>query len=187
MVIPYKDRFDVLLAPTQPADAEFITSALTTEILTLLRGIYDYVVIDSPAAFNDVVLKSFDLADSYVLLTTLDMLALKNFKVTLDTLDALGYPRSRWSVVLNRCDSRVGLTPEDMEQIIGMPIQTRLPSTKDVPASLNKGVTLATEDPKNPFSHAVAGLARLESDGLGGPDSQSSKAKRSLFRRRAGE
>ncbi len=162
MVMHYKEGFDVLLAPTQPADAEFITAELAAEVLGLLAETYEFVVIDSPPAFNDVVLKCFDLADSYVLLTTLDMLALKNFKVTLDTLDALGYPRSRWSVVLNRCDSRVGLSPEDMEKVIGLPIATRLPSTKDVPASLNNGVTLLASQPRHPFSQAVMQLARRE-------------------------
>ena len=169
MVIHYKDALDVLLAPTQPADAEFITPELTAEVLGLLADAYDYVVIDSPPAFNDVVLKCFDLADSYVLLTTLDMLALKNFKVTLDTLDALGYPRTRWTVVLNRCDSRVGLSPDDMEKVIGIPIATRLPSTKDVPASLNRGVTLSASMPRHPFSRAVGELARLEAGDQAAP------------------
>ena len=67
MVIPYKERFDVLLAPTQPADAEFISAALAAEILGILTEMYQYVVIDSPPMFSDVVLKCFDIADSYVL------------------------------------------------------------------------------------------------------------------------
>jgi len=159
IVIPYRERFDVLLAPTQPADAEFITADLVSEVLGLLAEVYDFIVIDSSPAFNDVMLKCFDIADSYVLLTTLDMLSLKNFKVTLDTLDALGYPRSRWNVVLNRCDSRVGLTPEDMENVIGTSICAKLPSSRDVPASLNKGVTLVAESPRHPFSRAVQDLA----------------------------
>ena len=163
MVIPYAARFDVLLAPTQPADAEFIQAPLVAEILRLLAEVYDYVVIDSPPAFNDVTLKCFDVADSYVLLTTLDMLALKNFKLTLDTLDALGYPRSKWSVVLNRSDSRVGLTADDMERTIGLPIVTKLPSTKDVPASINRGKPLVLQDPKHPFSRAITELAAAES------------------------
>ncbi len=183
MVIKYKERLDVLLAPTQPADAEFISPALVSEILGLLREIYDYVIIDSSPQFNDVVLKSFDMADSYVLLTTLDMLSLKNFKVTLDTLDALGYPRGRWSVVLNRCDSKVGLTPEDLEQVIGMAIETKLPSSKDVPASLNKGVTLVSEDPRHPFSRAIRGLAVQQANGSG---AAVHAGKRSLFRRGGG-
>lgn len=165
MVINARPNLDVLLAPTQPADAEFITPELAAEILELLREVYEFVIIDSAPTFNDVVLKCFDISDSYVLLTTLDMLALKNFKITLDTLDALGYPRSRWHVVLNRFDSHVGLTVGDMERTIGLPISTKLPSSKDVPASLNRGVTLVGENPKHPFSRAVLELAGLEANG----------------------
>ena len=164
MVINARPNLDVLLAPKQPADAEFVTPELAAEVLGILGDMYDFVIIDSPPAFSNVILKCFDLADSYVLLTTLDMLALKNFKVTLDTLDALGYPRSRWHVVLNRFDSRVGLTEDDMERTIGVPIMSKLPSTKDVPASLNRGVTLVAEDPKHPFSRAVMELAHEEAE-----------------------
>lgn len=163
MVIHYKDRFDVLLAPTMPADAEFIQAPLAAEVLRLLAEVYDYVIIDSPPAFSDITLKCFDIADSYILLTTLDMLALKNFKLTLDTLSALGYPRSRWNVVLNRSDSRVGLTAEDMERTIGLPIVTKLPSTKDIPASINRGTTLVSENRRHPFSRAIMALAEQQS------------------------
>lgn len=163
MVVSAGERLDLLLAPRQPADAEFIGADLVEEVIRLLAEIYDFVVIDSPPAFNEGVLKCFDLADSYVLLTTLDMMALKNFKVTLDTLDALGYPRARWRVVLNRCDSHVGLTAEDVEAVIGLPIEVRLPSSKDVPASINRGVPLVVDSPRHPFSREVLALAHSES------------------------
>lgn len=166
LVIGYRDRLDVLLAPVQPADAEFISAPLVEEILVNLSGMYDYVVVDTPPALNDVVLKCFDVADSYLLLTSLDMLSLKNFKLTLDALEVLGYPRTRWSVVLNRFDSKVGLSPEDIEQVIGMPIATRLPSSKDVPKSLNNGVALVVQSPRHPFSRAMRGLAEHESQAV---------------------
>ena len=92
LVVPYKANMDALLAPTKPSDAEFVSAALAGEIIQVAASMYDYVIIDAPPAFTDVVLKCFDLADVYVLLTTLDMPALKNLKVTLDTLDNLGLP-----------------------------------------------------------------------------------------------
>lgn len=162
LMMPGGAGLDLLLAPRQPADAEFITSGLVSEIVSLLSEIYDYVVIDSPPAFNERVLACLDIADSYVLLATMDILSLKNLRVTLDTLDALGYPRARWRMVLNRCDSHVGLTAEDVEQVIPVPIEVRLPSSKDVPASLNRGMPLVREKPRHPFSQAVLALARTE-------------------------
>lgn len=164
LVVNAGERLDLLLAPRSPADAEFISADLVGSVISNLAQTYAFVVIDSPPAFSDAVLKAFDLADAYVLLTTLDMLALRALKVTLETLDALGYPRSRWRVVLNRHDSHVGLTPEDIEQVIGTPIQVRLPSSKDVPASLNSGVPIVRANPRHPFSRAVIQLAREESE-----------------------
>jgi pilus assembly protein CpaE len=186
LVIPYKERFDVLLAPTQPADAEFISAALVGEVLNLLRDMYSFVIIDSPPVFNDVVLKCFDLADSYLLLSTLDMLSLKNLKVAADTLDALGYPRTRWNIVLNRCDSKVGLTNDDFEYALGVPIKVKLPSSKDVPASLNKGVTLVADMPKHPFSRAVLEYAQMEADLAAEVAEHTPKPKAHLFRRLGG-
>ena len=162
IVLKARNGLDVLLAPTSPADAEYIDADLAGVELELLAESYDYVVVDTPPAFNDTVLRALDIADSYVLLTTLDMMALKNFKVTLDTLDALGYPRSRWQVVLNRFDSSVGLSPVDVERTLAVPIAAKLPSARDVPSSVNAGEPLVSLNPRHPYSRAVAKLAQSQ-------------------------
>ena len=181
LVVPYKANMDCLLAPTKPSDAEFVSAALAGEILRVLSEMYDYVVIDSPPAFTDVVLKSFDMADSYILLTTLDMPALKNLKVTLDTLDNLGFPRTKWQVVLNRGGSRVGLSAGDIERTVGVPISVEIPSSVEVPLRLNEGVTVFETNPRHIVGKAFQELADKQRR------STTAKvpvpAKRSIFRR----
>ena len=183
LVVPYKAHMDCLLAPTKPSDAEFVSAALAGEILRVLSTMYDYVVVDSPPAFTDVILKCFDMADAYILLTTLDMPALKNLKVTLDTLDNLGFPRSKWQVVLNRSGSRVGLTPSDIERTVGVPISVEIPSSVEVPASLNEGVTVVESNPRHPVAKAIMTLAAKERRSAGAPKAAVAQRKRSLFRR----
>ncbi len=188
LVVPYKARLDCLLAPTKPADAEFVSAALAGEILRVLADMYDYVIVDAPPAFTDVVLKTFDMADAYVLLTTLDMPALKNLKVTLDTLDNLGFPRSKWNVVLNRGGSKVGLTAADVERTIGVPITVEVPSSVEVPARLNEGVTVVEANPRHAVAKAFADLAaklrRSSSVSASAAGAQAAKpAKKSLFKR----
>ena len=73
---------------------------------------FDYVVVDTPAQFSEHVLTAMDVSAHHVLLTTPDVPALKNLRVTLDMLDLLSYPREIRSIVLNRSDSKVGLSPE---------------------------------------------------------------------------
>jgi pilus assembly protein CpaE len=183
LVVPYKAHMDCLLAPTKPADAEFVSAALAGEILKVLTGMYDYIVVDSPPAFTDVILKCFDMADAYVLLTTLDMPALKNLKVTLDTLDNLGFPRTKWQVVLNRSGSRVGLSAADIERTVGVPISVEIPSSVEVPATLNEGVTVVETNPRHPVAKAIMLLADKERRAVGNAKAAPVKAKRSLFKR----
>ena len=182
LVVPYKSNMDALLAPTKPSDAEFVSAALAGEIIQVAASMYDYVVIDAPPAFTDVVLKCFDLADVYVLLTTLDMPALKNLKVTLDTLDNLGFPRSKWQVVLNRGGSRVGLTAADIERTVGVPISVEIPSSVEVPLRLNEGVTVVEANPRHAvgraFEELAAKLRRVSASGKAPV-----AAKRSFFKR----
>ncbi len=49
----------------------------------------------------------------------LDSLSLKNTKLGLETLDLMGYESDNVTLVLNRADSRVGITPDDVSTIIG--------------------------------------------------------------------
>ncbi len=185
LVVPYKAHLDCLLAPTKPADAEFVSAALAGEILRVLSSMYDYVVVDAPPAFTDVILKTFDMADSYILLTTLDMPALKNLKVTLDTLDNLGFPRTKWNVVLNRGGSRVGLTAADVERTVGVPISVEVPSSVEVPARLNEGVTVVEANPRHAVAKAFFELAAKQrrSTGSSKASAPAKPAKKSLFKR----
>lgn len=161
LVIPYRPNLHVLLAPSNPTDVEFITSSLAEKLLGALQEVYDYVVVDSPPAFTEVILKTFDMADEYVLLTTLDLPSVKNLRVTLATLDALGLPQSKWRVIVNRADTRLGLSIRDVEDAIGFPVTGTVPSSRDVPARINQGLTMVASEPRHPVSKAVIKIAQL--------------------------
>lgn len=162
IITHYSERLDTVLAPTKPADAEFIKPELAMDLLRNLQTMYSYVVVDAPPSFSEITLRTFDVADTYILVTTLDLPSLKNLKVALETLDALGYPRSKWQVVLNRADAEVGLTRTDVEEVLGVPIVGAIPSSRDVPAALNGGVTIFESKPQHPVSIAIRRLAAVE-------------------------
>jgi len=152
---------DAVLAPVHPGDASKVPAAIVPELVGVLRGLYDVVVIDTPPAINEHVLAAFDLADTTVLLATLDVPALKNLKVSIDTLDMLGFPRESRVVVLNRADARVGLTSADVESTIGFPPGLQIPSSGDVPNAINHGRLIVHDQPEHDVSRAFRRLAGL--------------------------
>jgi MinD-like ATPase involved in chromosome partitioning or flagellar assembly len=121
---------------------------------------FDLVVVDTPAQFSEHVLTAMDVSDHHVLLTTPDTPALKNMRITLDMLDLLSYSRDIRSVVLNRSDSKVGLTSDDVERVVRSPISAQVPSSRAVPISINKGTPIVIATPTHPVSQAITRFAQ---------------------------
>ncbi|HEY2273201.1 MAG TPA: P-loop NTPase [Jatrophihabitantaceae bacterium] len=159
LLTPYAPRFDCVLAPVHPGEAERVSPAVIATILKELRLKYDYVVIDTPSQFSEHVLEAFDASDHQVLVTTPEIPALKNLRLTLDMLDMLDYDRDRRSILLNRADPKAGLARHDVENAIRAVITADLPATQNVPASINKGLPLVLSDKDSAFARAVRSFA----------------------------
>jgi Flp pilus assembly CpaE family ATPase len=155
----YRPGLEMLLAPVTPGDAEKVPPALVGELLVVLRGMFDFVVVDTPAQFSEHVLTAMDASVHHVLLTTPDVPAVKNLRVALDMLDLLSYPREIRSVVLNRSDSRVGLSLEDVERVVRSPIAAQIPSSRAVPISINAGTPITLASSGHPVSQAITRFA----------------------------
>lgn len=159
LLLPYRPNLSVLPGPTRPADAEFISADLVSTLLEGLRSMHDVVIIDTPPAFNDVVLRALDISDIHLLVTTPDLASLKSLRVALDTLNALGYPLGKRQIVVNRDEANIGLTQGDIRQILQMPVAVRIPADRDVVVALNHGATVIEESPRNPVSKSIAKFA----------------------------
>ena len=159
VVTKHESGLDTVCAPNQPGEADRISGPLVTEMLRVARRCYEYIIIDTPPAFSEHVLAAFDLSDMAVLLATLDIPAVKNLRLTLDTLDLLGHPRDARIVILNRSDAKVGLHTEDVVAAIKQPIAAMIPSSAHVPASVNRGVPIMLDEPKHPVSLAMRAFA----------------------------
>jgi MinD-like ATPase involved in chromosome partitioning or flagellar assembly len=151
----YQPGLEMLLAPTTPGDAEKIPPRLVGELLAVLRGMYDFVVIDTPAQLSEHVLTAMDVSTHLVLIATPDVTALKNLRVALEMLDMLSYPRQIRSVVINRADSKVGISPEQVRKVVRSDIAAHIPSSRAVPISVNKGVPIVLATPGHPVSQSV--------------------------------
>ena len=159
LMVHQEKNLDILLAPTNPTDIEYISTELIDNLLESMRNSYDYIVVDTPPAFTDVILRVFDQADRCFLLTTLDMPAIKNLKLVISTLEALNISKSKLDFVLNRSDIKSGLTLREVEEMVGETFTSLIPSSNDVSASTNRGVPLVVENPRHPVSREIIDLA----------------------------
>jgi pilus assembly protein CpaE len=154
----YENGLRVLTAPTRPEYAEEITPEAVTQIVELLRSMYRWVILDGPPFFTEQLLAALDLTDVVVVITSLDVPSIRSLKLSVETLRELGFPRDRLRLVLNRADSKVGLTIREVEKSLGTEIDATLPSSREVPFAINQGVPVVLSRPKAPVSKALVEL-----------------------------
>jgi Flp pilus assembly CpaE family ATPase len=159
LMIKKSENLDLLCAPTNPTDVEFVTSKLVSGIISHLRKNYDFVIIDTPPAFTDWIMEAFDLSDYCYLLTTLDMPAIKNLATVKNTLDLLNYPESKRSYLLNKADSMTGISSKEAEKLLGIKFSGRIPNSPEVSVSTNLGQSLVTLEPNDAVSVEINRIA----------------------------
>ena len=160
LLTPYRPGLEMLLAPVNPGDAEKVPPSLAGELLAVLRTMFDYVVVDTPPHLSEHVLTALDASAHHVLLTTPDVPALKNLRVVLDVLDMLSYPAEIRSVILNRAESKLRLSQEDVERVIRTPVVAQIPASRAVPISVNKGTPITLASPGHAVSKAITAFTR---------------------------
>lgn len=182
----HSSGLDVLAAPKHPRDADGIHPPLVAEILRVARREYELVVVDTPPAFTEHVLTAFDASDLVVALATLDVPAVKNLRLALETMDLLGLPPELRMVAINRADKGNGLSIGDVSTALGHDVEWQIPESCEVSAATNRGVPLVLHAPRNPVSLALRSLATTRI--LPSPEGAgAARPSRSLFRRRTAD
>ena len=175
---PHESGARVLMAPVRPDQASAVTAEFLQELYPLLRASHDFVVIDTPPGFMPEVIASIDASTHVCLVGTLDSLSLKNTKLGLETLELMGYESERISMVLNRADSKVGVSQDDVTAIVGRSVDVFIPSHRDIARSVNEGKPIVLSHPRSDVARAFRSLADIYA---GTP---ATKSPRKAFRRR---
>jgi len=148
----------VLLAPARPDHATAISVDFLHELYEVLRRSEEWVVVDTPPGFTPEVIASIDSSSDISMVGMLDSLSLKNTKLGLETLEAMGYDSKRIKLVLNRADTRVGITREDVQAVTGRPPDVLIPSHRDIPRAVNEARPIVLSHPRSEPSRALRSL-----------------------------
>lgn len=132
--------------------------------IEILKGEYDFIVLDAPAMAYSTDLVLFSLADLVILVTVpWDVLSLRVTAALVESLRKIYDLNERVHLVLNRAQQKVTteLPDSKIEERLEMKIWERIPNaTSIVIASINKGEPFVISQPDSDISRAVRRLAR---------------------------
>jgi pilus assembly protein CpaE len=136
----YSSNLDMLFAPGKPEAAEYITKETIERIMKSFQRQYDVIIVDTGINFNDTTLYVLDMAQKILLVSTSEIVALKNTKLGLRVMESLGYDKSKVKLVINKFNSSYGINGKQIDEAFKDGIFAVIPDEeKTVALSVNQG------------------------------------------------
>jgi pilus assembly protein CpaE len=140
LATPHSSGLHLLAAPPDAMVAAEVDDDLISRVPTLSRRAYDYVIVDTFPMFDGVAMAVVDSCDqAYVVLENVVPTLLGIAKL-LTLLDAVGFPRNRQRIVINRYVRHSGcLKPSDVALRLGRDVDHVVPYSRGLIAAANLG------------------------------------------------
>jgi pilus assembly protein CpaE len=160
---------DILLAPPRVEMAEMVTVRDLEKTLSLLRRVYEVVIVDTPAVVNDINLCFLDASDTILEVVTYDSTTIHSTMVMADAFRMIGYAPTKVRYLVNRADSTGGFDPEVLSRALGrVPEHSVASGGALVVRTNNEGIPFVLADPSAQISQDVMRTA-TELVGRGAP------------------
>jgi len=146
MAISHPSGLQLLAAPRDAVEAASVDDEVMTQVLSLARRSYDYVIVDTFPVFDSISLAILDLSAKAFVVTENVVPTLLGTAKLIELLDKFSFPAEQTDIVLNR-QQRVGgsLGPHDIAQRLGRTVDWVFPYDKSVIAAANTGRPLAMQ------------------------------------------
>ncbi|HYC06766.1 MAG TPA: AAA family ATPase, partial [Candidatus Binatia bacterium] len=151
---------DILLAPPRVEMAEMVTVRDVDKVLSLLRRVYEVIVLDTAPALTDVNLAFLDASDIIIEIVTYDSTTIHNTIAVADAFRTIGYSASKVQYLVNRADSAGGIQADELALALGrVPEHEVVSDGLLVVQSNNEGVPFVLANPVARISQDVDRMA----------------------------
>ncbi len=155
----------ILPAPIHPTEWRNLTPEHIQKIVDLLAQTHDYVIIDTPGTFNEIIAMTLEMANLILLVTSMDIASIKDTALALEMLRAADVPDEKVKLTVNHSTAANSLREEDVERVLEYPIFWRIPHDLAVSSSTQLGQPIVTTKPYarvsrsiNDLAHAISGI-----------------------------
>ena len=152
---------DVLAAPPRPEMAEQVNGESFGKLLSYLKRHYNYIIIDTASYLDETTLNAIEKSDITLLLSTLEIPALRNVNAFSLLYQALGYNPKNLVFLLNFFDRKGGISPERISESLNMEIFMALPldDKTTLRDAVKRGVPVMVDNQAHIFSKNIYLLA----------------------------
>lgn len=173
-----------LCAPLTPAEADDVTADHVSGVLQILQRSFQYVIVDTDPGLSERVLSALDVCTDLVMVCATEIPSIQGLSKALQALDVIGLTEPNRHFLLNRADAKVGVEFEDIERMVGAPIDIRVPSSIEMVKATNGGVPMMLSKTNDSIVKAFERLADTFDSARDGAAGDGGGVGRRLFKRK---
>lgn len=159
-LLPHESGVNTLASPRRPEMAELVTEEKVSLVLSILKELNEYVVLDLPHDFSSTTLAALDMTDVIMLVLQPEIVSVRSAVMVLETFNTLGYDLNQVYAVLNWTFPRKGIATADIEKSLHKKISFVLPYAEDeLLEGLNYGTPPTYTAPEEPLGVLFEDLA----------------------------
>lgn len=179
----YKDTSLYVLAdPPYLEQAEDITAEQIGTLFEVLKQAFSYIVVDTSANFDGKTITALDNSDLILLITIVNLPAIRNCQRCLDLFKRLGYEKEKTKIVINRYMENDEIKVEDVEEVLGQKIYWKVPNNYfTIMSAINKGIPVNSINAEANVSQSYRELAAMLSDNIYKQDFATKVARKPTF------
>lgn len=157
----------VLADPPYLEQAEDITAEQISALFDVLKQAFSYIVVDTSANFDGKTITALDHSDLILLISIVNLPAIRNCQRCLELFERLGYEKSKTKIILNRYMENDEIKIEDVEDVLGRKIYWKIPNNYfTIMSAINKGIPVGLINADSNISKSYRELAAMLSDNI---------------------
>ncbi len=158
-LVQHSSGVEILPAPLHPTEWGALHRQHIARVLELLSQTHDYVVVDTPGAFNELVATALESADIILLVTSMDIASIKDTALALEMLRAASVSEDKVKLVINHSTSSNSLRAEDVARVLEYEVYWRIPHDVAVTNSNQLGQPIVLAKPYARASRAIMDMS----------------------------
>jgi pilus assembly protein CpaE len=158
-LVRHSSGVQILPAPLHPTEWGALGRHHIAKVIDLLSQTHDYVVVDTPGAFNELVATALESANIILLVTSMDIASIKDTALALEMLRAAAVSDDKVKLIINHSTSSNSLRAEDVERVLEYDVFWRIPHDVAVSNSNQLGQPIVLAKPYARASRAISDIA----------------------------
>ncbi len=158
-LVEHESGVFVLPSPKHPNDWRQVQADDIKELARFASRMFDYVILDTPGAFNDVVGAALEVATQVLVVTSVDMASIKDTSFILDVLESEGFPDDRLFLTVNHPNGANTIRAADIERVLRKKVFWEIPHDPQMTMATQIGLPVVLARPKSRAASNLAGLA----------------------------